>query len=190
MNHFPLLSVILYLPAVVALILLFVPRLAPDAIKYAALFATLVTLVLSLVVIFSSRQTAGLQWEENHNWLPSVGIRYHLGTDGLSTIFLLLTTISSVIALVASWTSIRTNIRAYYVTFLILETGMLGVFMTFDLFLFYVFWELVLIPMALIIGVWGSANRVYAAIKFFLFTLAGSLLMLVAIVALYTEYFN
>jgi len=189
-NHFPLLSVILYLPAVVALLLLFVPRLDQQTIRYAALFATLATFVLSLIVVFSSRQTPGLRWEENYNWLPSVGIRYHLGTDGLSTIFLLLTTLSSVIALVASWTSIRTNIRAYYVTFLILETGMLGVFMTFDLFLFYVFWELVLIPMALIIGVWGSANRVYAAIKFFLFTLAGSLLMLVAIVAMYTEYFN
>src|SRR4051812_43762923 len=180
----------LYLPAVVALLLLFVPRLAPDAIKYAALLATLVTFVLSLIVVFSANQQPGLRWEENHEWLPSVGIRYHLGTDGLSTLFVLLTTLSSIIALVASWSSIRTNIRAYYVTFLVLETGMLGVFTTFDLFLFYVFWELVLIPMALIIGVWGSANRVYAAIKFFLFTLAGSLLMLVAIVGMYTEYFN
>ncbi|MCA1669646.1 MAG: NADH-quinone oxidoreductase subunit M, partial [Thermomicrobia bacterium] len=84
MNHFPLLSVILYLPAVVALVLLFVPRLAPTSIKYAALAATLATFVLSLIVVFSSKQTAGLRWEENHNWLPSVGIRYHLGTDGLS----------------------------------------------------------------------------------------------------------
>ena len=190
MDHFPLLSVLLYVPAVVALVLLFVPRLAPDTIKYAALVATLAVLVLSLIVIFSAKQTPNLQWEENHNWLPSVGIRYHLGTDGMSTLFVLLTALSSVIALVASWTSIKTNIRAYYVTFLLLETGMIGVFISFDLFLFYVFWELVLIPMALIIGVWGSANRVYAAIKFFLFTLAGSLLMLVAIVAMYTEYFN
>ncbi len=190
MNQFPLLSVMLYIPAVVALLLLFIPRLSQAAIKYAALLATLASFVLSLIVVFSSDQNPGLKWEENANWLPSVGIRYHLGTDGLSTIFVLLTTITSVIALVASWHSIKTNIRAYYVTFLLLVTGMLGVFMTFDLFLFYVFWELVLIPMALIIGVWGSANRVYSAIKFFLFTLAGSLLMLVAIVALYTEYFN
>jgi NADH-quinone oxidoreductase subunit M len=179
-----------YLPAAVALLLLFVPRLTPSTIRYIALAATLITFVLSLVVIFSAKQTASLRWEENHNWVPSVGIRYHLGTDGMSTIFVLLTTLSSVIALVASWTSIKTNIRAYFVTFLILETGMIGTFVSFDLFLFYVFWELVLIPMALIIGVWGSANRVYAAIKFFLFTLAGSLLMLVAIVAMYTEYFN
>jgi NADH-quinone oxidoreductase subunit M len=189
-DHFPLLSVMTYLPAAVALLLLFVPRLTPLTIRYIALAATLITFVLSLVVIFSAKQTASLRWEENHNWVPSVGIRYHLGTDGMSTIFVLLTTLSSVIALVASWTSIKTNIRAYFVTFLILETGMIGTFVSFDLFLFYVFWELVLIPMALIIGVWGSANRVYAAIKFFLFTLAGSLLMLVAIVAMYTEYFN
>ena len=190
MDHFPLLSVMLYIPAVMALLLLFIPRLSPDAIRWGALLATLVSFALSLVVVFTSNQNAGLRWEENANWLPSVGIRYHLGTDGLSTVFVLLTTLTSIIALVASWHSIKANIRAYYVTYLLLVTGMLGVFMTFDLFLFYVFWELVLIPMALIIGVWGSANRVYSAIKFFLFTLAGSLLMLVAIVALYTEYFN
>src|SRR5947209_1211404 len=123
----------LYIPAVVALLLLFVPGLSEAAIKYAALFATLASFVLSLVVVFSSNQNPGLKWEENANWLPSVGIRYHLGTDGLSTIFILLTTLTSVIALVASWHSIKTNIRAYYVTYLLLVTGMLGVFTTFDL---------------------------------------------------------
>ena len=190
MDHFPLLSVMLALPAVVALLLLFIPQLSTPTIKIVALVTTLVELALSLIVIFTAVQSADLRWEENYNWLPSVGIRYHVGTDGLSTIFVLLTTFSTVIALVASWNSIKTNIRAYYVTFLVLLTGMIGVFLTFDLFLFYVFWELMLIPMALIIGVWGSANRVYAAVKFFLFTLAGSLLMLVAIVAMYTQYFN
>ena len=106
MNQFPLLSVMLYIPAVVALLLLFIPRLSAAAIKYAALLATLASFVLSLIVVFSSDQSPGLKWEENANWLPSVGIRYHLGTDGLSTIFVLLTTISCVIALVASWHSI------------------------------------------------------------------------------------
>jgi NADH-quinone oxidoreductase subunit M len=189
-NHFPVLSVMLWLPLVAALVILFVPALRTGIIRYIALAASIGSFVLSLVVIFSAKFTPDLQWEENFNWLPSVGIRYHLGTDGLSTLFLLLTGFTSVIACVASWDSIKTNIRPYFVTLLLLETGMYGVFMTFDLFLFYVFWELVLIPMALIIGVWGSANRVYAAIKFFLFTLAGSLLMLVAIVALYTQYYT
>ena len=190
MTHFPLLSVILFLPMVVAFALLFMPRIADTTAKYIALGTVLIDFALSLVVVFSARQESALQWEENYNWLPSIGVRYHLGTDGLSTVFLLLTTISSVIALVASWESIRTNIKAYYITYLLLVTGMVGVFTTFDLVLFYSFWELVLIPMALIIGVWGSANRVYSAMKFFLFTLAGSLLMLVGIVALYTQYFN
>lgn len=190
MNHLPLLSIMIYLPTVVALLLLFVPRVSGETMRYAALGTSLVLLLLSLIVVFSAKSESGLQWEENFNWLPNIGIRYHVGTDGLSTLFILLTTLSSVIAIVASWTSIRTNIKAYYITFLLLETGMLGVFTTFDLVLFYVFWELVLIPMALIIGVWGSANRVYSAIKFFLFTLGGSLLMLVGIVALYTQYFK
>src|SRR5947209_8357667 len=180
----------LWLPLAAALVLLFVPGLSHGLIRYVALAASIGSFVLSLVVIFSAKFTPALQWEENFNWLPSVGIRYHLGTDGLSTLFLLLTGFTSVIACVASWESIKTNIRPYFVTLLLLETGMYGVFMTFDLFMFYVFWELVLIPMALIIGVWGSANRVYAAIKFFLYTLAGSLLMLVAIVATYQRYLN
>ncbi len=190
MTNFPLLSVLLYLPAVVALAMLFVPNMSAQTVKYLALGTAIVCFVLSLIVVFSATNSAALQWEENINWLPDIGLRYHLGTDGLSTLFILLTTLSSIIAIVASWDSITTNIKAYYVTFLLLMTGMLGVFTTFDLVLFYVFWELVLIPMALIIGVWGSANRVYSAIKFFLFTLAGSLLMLVGIVVLYTEYFN
>jgi len=189
-THFPLLTVILFLPMVVAFALLFAPRVADTTAKYIALSTVLIEFALSLIVVFSARQESALQWEENYNWLPGIGVRYHLGTDGLSTVFLLLTTISSVIALVASWESIRTNIKAYYITYLLLVTGMIGVFTTFDLVLFYSFWELVLIPMALIIGVWGSANRVYSAMKFFLFTLAGSLLMLVGIVALYTQYFN
>ena len=190
MTQFPLLSVMLYIPLVAALVLLFVPGLRTPSIRAIALAASLASFALSLVAIFSAKQTATLQWEENYNWLPGVGIRYHLGTDGLSTLFLVLTGFTSVVACAASWNSIKTNIRPYFVTLLLLETGMYGVFMTFDLFLFYVFWELVLIPMALIIGVWGSANRVYAAIKFFLFTLAGSLLMLVGIVAMYTQYYN
>ena len=190
MTNFPLLSVLLFLPIVVAFVLLFTPRITDAAVKYIALGTVLIEFLLSLIVVFTAREQPSLQWEENYNWLPNIGVRYHIGTDGLSTVFLLLTTISSVIALVASWESIRTNIKAYYVTYLLLVTGMIGVFSTFDLVLFYVFWELVLIPMALIIGVWGSTNRVYSAIKFFLFTLAGSLLMLVGIVALYTQYFN
>lgn len=190
MNAVPLLSLITYMPLAGALVLFAVPRMAPETVRRTALGASLVTLALSLALFTGGASgTAAMQFEENFNWLPGVGVRYHLGVDGVSILLIALTTLLTVLSILASWTSITHRVREFFIAMLLLETGILGVFVSLDLFVFYVFWELSLIPMALIIGVWGSANRVYAAIKFFLYTLAGSLLMLVAIVATYQRYF-
>ena len=163
-----------------------------------ALITSLITFVVSLVLLTKGLPTEAIGggkfvrmlFEEQIEWLPEVGISYHLGVDGLSILFVLLTTLLTPISIIASWSSVNTRVREFHISMLLLETGMIGAFISLDLFLFYVFFELSLIPMALIIGIWGSNNRVYSAIKFFLYTLAGSLLMLVAIVATYQSYFN
>ena len=191
MNGVPLLSLITYAPLVGALLIFAVPRMSAQTVRWVALGTSVVTLVLSLFLLNSDAlNTSRMQFEEDINWLPGVGVRYHLGVDGLSILLIVLTTLLTVISIVASWESIQRRVREFFIAMLLLETGIIGVFVSLDLFIFYVFWELSLIPMALIIGVWGSTNRVYAAIKFFLYTLAGSLLMLVAIVATYQRYFQ
>src|SRR5207249_1952312 len=121
-------------------------------------------------------------------WIPALGARYHLGVDGISLLLIILTTLMGFIAILCSWNAIQDRVKEYYAMFLLLQTGMLGVFLSLDFFLFYVFWELVLVPMYFIIGIWGGPGKLYAAIKFFLFTLAGSVLMLLSILALY--FFN
>jgi NADH-quinone oxidoreductase subunit M len=132
--------------------------------------------------------TADYQFVENHTWISGLGISYHLGVDGISLLLVLLTALLSVLAILGSWNSIKDRGLAFFISLLVLETGMLGVFVSMDLFLFYVFWEIQLIPMYFIIGLWGGARRVYAAIKFFLFTFVGSVLMLVAILAVVWWY--
>ena len=121
----------------------------------------------------------------DHDWIPSIGARYTLGIDGLSFLMVMLTTILGAIAVLSSWSAIKKREKEYYILLLLLQTGMLGVFMSLDFVLFYVFWEVMLVPMYFLIGVWGSERRLYAAIKFFLYTLAGSVLMLLAILAIY-----
>lgn len=190
MDSFPILSLIAYLPALGALGILFAPKSSSDLPKKIALGAALVSLVLSLIMVFTFDRNAEFQFTEHKVWLKDLGISYFMGVDGIAVLLIVLTTLLSVIAIVWSWDSIKTRQREYYVAMLLLETGMLGVFMALDLFIFYIFWEVMLIPMALLIGVWGSSNRVYAAIKFFLYTLFASLLMLVGIVATYQAFYN
>ncbi len=191
MNGMPLLSIITYLPLVGMLVLFVVPRMSANTARWIALLTSLITFGFSLLLLTGNAfNTAAMQFEESIQWLPEVGISYHLGADGLSILLVLLTTLLTPISLIVSWTSVSTRVREFNIAMLLLETGMVGAFLSLDLFLFYVFFELSLIPMALIIGIWGSRNRVYSAIKFFLYTLAGSLLMLVAIVATYQRYFN
>jgi NADH-quinone oxidoreductase subunit M len=178
-----LLAAVVLLPGVAALALALFPA---ATVKRGALAVSALTFVLSLGLVagFDSAQ-AGWQFELNLPWIRQPEIRFHLGVDGISLWLILLTTFLTPIALLASWEAIREREKAYYLLFLALETGMSGVFAALDLFLFYVFWEVSLIPMYFLIGVWGHGRRIYSAVKFFLYTMAGSVLMLVAIVWLY-----
>ena len=130
-------------------------------------------------------QSADFQFVERAPWIPSIGAEYFLGVDGFSTLLILLTTMMGFIAMLSSWTAITERVKEYYIFLLVLQTGMLGAFMSLDFLLFFLFWEVMLVPMYFLIGIWGSANRLYSAIKFFLYTLVGSVVMLLGILALY-----
>jgi len=185
----PLLSLVTFLPAAAGLALLFVPRRAVGLLRSLSLAVTVLTFACSLRLYFGFDADAiGYQFEENRQWMPTLGVAYHVGIDGISLLLVLLTTFLTPLALVSAWGSIEDRFKEFTATMLLLETGMLGVFVSLDLFLFYVFWEAMLVPMYFIIGIWGGPNRVYAAVKFILYTMAGSLLMLVAILGLYCQY--
>jgi len=182
MNGLPILSLITFLPLAGALAVGLLPaRFARPVALAAALLAWLASLLL--VIGFSPGRGGLFQYVEELSWIPMFGIEYKLGVDGLSLVLVVLTTTLTWISILASFKPIQTRIKEYMVSFLILEVGMIGVFLALDAFLFYIFWEIVLVPMYMIIGIWGGANRIYATIKFVLYTLVGSLLMLVAILA-------
>ena len=183
---FPLLTTTLFLPLAGAIILLFFPRQRPEAIRACALIVMLLTFVVSVVLFLVFDPTIPqMQLSERVAWISQAGIAYHIGVDGISLPLILLTTLLSPIALIQAWKSITTKVQEFAILMLVLETGMLGVFMALDLFLFFVFWEVILIPMYFLIGVWGGENRLYAMVKFILYTMAGSALMLVAILTLH-----
>ncbi len=181
-----LLTILTFLPLVGVLAILLLPRREDgsndNTIKLVAIATSAVTLLVSLFVLFRfDASNPALQLVDRVDWIPSWGISYFLGVDGLSILMVLLTTFISLLAIAGSWTAIDTQLKQYYIFMLLLETGMLGVFLAQDLFLFYIFWEFTLIPMYFLIGIWGGSRRVYASIKFFLYTMAASLLMLIAI---------
>ncbi|OFV99605.1 MAG: NADH dehydrogenase [Acidobacteria bacterium RIFCSPLOWO2_12_FULL_54_10] len=184
-----LLNLVLYLPAAGAVLLLAIPRNRESALRSVALGCTLLTFLLSLILLarFDASSSA-MQFETGTLWITSPAIRYHVGVDGISIFLLLLTTFLSVLCVLISWNSVGKHVKEFFFFLLLLETGTLGVFLALDLFLFYVFWEVTLIPMFFLIGIWGHERRVYAAVKFVLFTLAGSLFMLVAIIWLYNLF--
>ena len=179
----PLLSLILWLPLVGTLLLLFL--FSERNIKVAALLITLVDFILSLGLLLNWQSTGAMQFEEFAPWIAQLNINYHLGVDGISLFLVLLTTLMGPIVVLFSWNNIRENLRAFLILMLIQQTAMLGVFMALDLILFFLFWEMSIIPMYFLIGKWGSGRRVYAANKFLLYTLVGSAFMLIAIIALY-----
>ncbi len=180
----PILSLITFLPLLGALIIAAIPSANVVLIRRAALTTALIAWLLSLALLAAfAFGPAGFQFREVADWIPSFGIQYKLGVDGLSVLMVALTTTLTWISILASFGPIKTRVKEYMISFLVLEIGMTGVFVAMDLFLFYIFWELVLVPMYLIIGIWGGANRIYATMKFVLYTLVGSLLMLVAILA-------
>jgi NADH-quinone oxidoreductase subunit M len=180
----PILSLVVFLPLVGALMLLMLRNV--EAVRWAALGATVVALVASLPLWSGfDRASHAFQFVERYDWIPTFNIEYSMGVDGISLLLVLLTTFLSPIVVLCSWRAIDKRVKEFMASILLMETAMLGVFVALDFVLFYVFWEAMLIPMYLIIGVWGGPNRIYAAIKFFLYTLAGSLLLLIAMIALY-----
>ena len=185
----PILSFLIFFPLLGAAALLLIPSAKAQAIRWAAFAISAITFLASipLFTLFDEAKP-GMQFAERLEWVPSLGVTYSLGVDGISVLLILLTTFLSAISILSSFTAITERVKAYYATLLVLETGMIGVFAALDLVLFYIFWEAVLIPMYLIIGVWGGPRKIYAAVKFILYTVAGSLLMLVAILYLYFAY--
>src|SRR6185369_14701400 len=187
-NH--ILSIVLFTPLVGALILLLIPKEQKNAIRWVANMFSLAGLLISLPLIpwfWVLRTQPGFKFIEGapNTWIPSIGAGYYLGIDGISFLLIMLTTLLGWISILSSWNAIQERVKEYYIWFLILQTGMLGVFMALDFFLFFVFWEAMLVPMYLLIGIWGGPRKLYAAIKFFLYTLVGSLLMLLSVLFLY-----
>ena len=184
-----LLTLITFLPAAGAVLVFLVPRRREVATKTITVAVAAATFAASVPLYWGFDPTrADYQFPDWHAWMPTLGVSYHLGVDGISLLLVLLTTFLMPLVMLSAWNAIESRWKEFGITMLLLETGMLGVFVALDLFLFYVFWEAMLIPMYLVIGIWGGGNRVYAAIKFVLYTLAGSLLMLVAILALYFQH--
>ena len=189
-----LLSIITFTPLVGALVLLFVPKGNDNVIRWLANAFGLIGFIVSLPLWFSFNVSPnapvnplapGFQFPEKVAWIPSIGVSYFLGVDGVSALLILLTTLLGFIGILCSWSAIQDRVKQYYVFLLLLQVGMLGVFCALDVFLFYVFWEVMLVPMYFLIGIWGGDNRLYAAIKFFLYTLVGSVVMLIGILKLY-----
>jgi NADH-quinone oxidoreductase subunit M len=189
--HDHILSVILFTPLVGMVPLFFIPGENKNAVRWWGNIAMFASFLVSVPLIFRFTSEAPEQqfkFIEQYNWIPSIGAQYHLGIDGFSFLLIMLTTVLGYLAVLSSWSAIQERAREYYAMFLLLQVGMLGVFMSLDFFLFYVFWEVMLVPMYFIIGVWGGPRKLYAAIKFFLYTLAGSVLMLLGILTLYFRY--
>src|SRR5438046_1804181 len=185
-----ILSIILFTPLVGAILLLFVPKENKDAIRWVANIFALAGFLISLPLVrvfWALRFATGYKFIEGgpNNWIPSIGAGYVLGIDGISFLLIMLTTLLGWISILSSWTAIETRVKEYYIWFLVLQTGMLGVFMALDFFLFFVFWEAMLVPMYLLIVIWGGLRKLYAAVTFFLYPLFGSVLMLLSVLFLY-----
>jgi NADH-quinone oxidoreductase subunit M len=190
MNGLPVLSLVVFTPLIGAVLLALVPGTAHRLIRWIALLTALVTFGLSVTLLGYDPGGAEFQFREDVPWIEAFGMRYTLGVDGMSAVLVLLTTVLSAVAIFYSWEPITRRVKEYYVALLLLMVGMLGVFVALDLFVFYIFWEISLIPMYLVIGIWGGPRRIYATVKFVIYTLVGSLLMLVAILAVAIAHGN
>src|SRR6516165_5284979 len=188
-----ILSIILLTPLIGAILLMFVPRDDKGTIRWIANIFSLAGFLVSLPLVpwfWQVRFEPGFKFVEGRpdRWIPSIGAGYVVGIDGISFLLIMLTTLLGWISILSSWSAIENRVKEYYIWFLVLQTGMLGVFMALDFFLFFVFWEAMLVPMYLLIGIWGGPRKLYAAIKFFLYTLFGSVLMLLGILFLYYHH--
>jgi NADH-quinone oxidoreductase subunit M len=186
----PILSIVTFLPAAGALLFIFINRDKENLLRYVALFLSIITFIVSLYLhINFNAQTPEPQFVEKAAWIGG-GINYHVGIDGISLYLILLTTFLMPIVILSSWTYIRKRVKEYLIFMFLLQTGLIGVFVSLNLFLFYVFWEAMLIPMYFLIGIWGGKRKIYATVKFVLFTMVGSLLMLVAIFYMYNLFYK
>ncbi len=184
-----ILSWVLFTPVIGMLLLLLIPSEKKNLIRWWANIVGVVGFLISIPLVTNfDKNAASFQYVEKFDWIPSIGATYSIGIDGISLLLIMLTTMMTSISILCSWSSIQDRLKEYYAMFLLLGTAMLGVFMSLDFFLFYVFWELVLIPMYFIIGIWGGERKLYAAIKFFLYTALASVLMLLGILVLYFQY--
>ncbi len=186
---FPILSTIASIPLLGALfIMFFIKKEDEELIRRASLATSILTFFASLILVFKFlRGTPDFQFVEKLTWIKSLGVSYFVGIDGMSLLLIILATVITFIGILSSWTAITQRVKEYYIFMLLLEVGMLGVFISLDVFLFYVFWEIMLVPMYFLIGIWGGERRLYAAIKFFLYTLCGSVLMLLGILTIYYQ---
>lgn len=187
---FPILTFIIFFPTLAAGLILLVDKTNKSLIRGITFIATLIVFLASMGLFFYFKNNGDPQFVEKYDWMPEFGIEYFVAVDGISLLLILLTTLTCLICCASTFKAIDKHLKEFMVLFLILETGMIGVFCALDFFLFYVFWELMLIPMYFIIGIWGGARKVYAAVKFFIYTMFGSLLMLVAIIWLYFHFFQ
>lgn len=183
---FAILSSLIFLPILGAIVIFLMPRSKELHIKWTAFAISVAVFIISLPLYTNfDKTTAHMQFVEKLSWVPALGISYFLGVDGISVLFVLLSTLITILCVTVSWNAITDRVKEFFASILLIEGSMIGVFCSLDLFLFYIFWEAMLIPMYLLIGVWGGPNRVYAAVKFFLYTLVGSLLMLIGIIVLF-----
>jgi len=184
----PILSTVIFLPIIGSFLILLIRRQNESLIKMTALILLIITFLLSFPLLANfDKSTHSMQFVERSEWIPAWNIQYFLGVDGISVLFVVLCALLGILCVLISWNAVTTKIKEFYISLLLIQGAMTGVFCSLDFFLFYIFWEAMLIPMFLIIGVWGGPKRVYAAVKFFLFTLVGSVLMLVGIIVLYLK---
>jgi len=185
---YPILTTVIFLPIIGALLVLCISRGKELWIKSASLFLLTLTFVLSLpLFVLFDKASHSMQFVERQEWIPALNMQYYLGVDGISVLFILLCSLLGILCVLISWNAITSKVKEFYISLLLIQGAMTGVFCSLDFILFYIFWEAMLIPMFLIIGVWGGPRRVYSAVKFFLYTLVGSLLMLIGIIVLYYQ---
>ena len=185
--NFPLLSAVTFIPLIGVALLMLVDRENKNLIRTITLVTGIIDFLVSLPLYFMFKNTSDMQFVERYTWIKDWGVEYHMGIDGISLFMVLLTTFTCVICYISTWKAIDKHVREFNISMLVLQTAMIGVFCALDFVLFYFYWEMMLIPMYLLIGVWGGANRIYATIKFFVYTMAGSVLLLLAILLLYVH---
>lgn len=180
------LTVAIFLPVLAALLMLLINKNRHSTIKWTALAASIANFI-GVIPLFTDfdKTTAKMQFVAQYQWIRAWNINYYVGVDGISVLFVLLSALATILCVLVSWTAIKDKVKEFFIALMLIEGAMIGVFSSLDMFMFYIFWEAMLIPMYLLVGIWGGPGRLYAAIKFFLYTLTGSVLMLLGVITIY-----